>query len=188
MRCLVTNRKGQLTIVAALLVAVVLISAVITTYSAIRYGTVANQPQLLSAVDEINLALKDVLGFTVGYYGSVLQVTGNTSYARMSASNYFESGLVNIADIRPEWGASFNISALELRADWYSLTSFSSGHMSLTYDLAGIGVYGMTYNASCSLGVQVLENVSNQSRLSIIEDGSEPLVTLAKKESRVLQI
>ena len=35
----------------------------------------------MSAVDETNLALKQVLGFTVGYYGSILQVTGNSSYA-----------------------------------------------------------------------------------------------------------
>ena len=181
MKCLRPNRKGQLTIIAALLVAVVLISAVITTYSAIRYGSLQDQPQLLSAVDEIHLALKQVLGFTVGYYNSLLQVTGNTSYARLSAAHYFESGLVNIADIRPEWGASFNISALDLRANWYSNTSYSSGSMSLSYDLAGIGVYGMTYTASSKLDVTVLENVSNQSRLSITKDESEPLVNLAKK-------
>src|SRR3989304_2655782 len=102
------NSKGQFSIIAALLVAIILIAAVMTTYATIRYGPLQDQPQVLSAIDEINLALKQVLGFTVGYYGSVLQVTGNTSYARMLASNYLQSGLINIGDVRPEWGASFN--------------------------------------------------------------------------------
>ena len=114
------NNKGQFSIIAALLVAVILIAAVMTTYSAIRYSPLQDQPQVLSAIDEINLALKQVLGFTVGYYGSVLKVTGNSSYAKTLSSNYLLSGLENIGDIRPEWGPSFNVTALDLRTNWFT--------------------------------------------------------------------
>jgi hypothetical protein len=155
-----------------------------TTYSAIRYGPLQDQPQVLSAIDEINLALKQVLGFTVGYYGSVLQVTGNTSYARMLASNYLQSGLTNIGDVRPEWGASFNITTLDLRTSWFTNTSFSYGNLSVTYDLTGIGVYGVTYSASSRLDVQVLESSSSQAFLSISKDETEPLVNLAKQNMK----
>jgi len=175
------NRKGQFSIIAALLVAVVLIAAVMTTYSAIRYNPLQEQPQVLSAIDEINLALKQVLGFTVGYYGSVLQVTGNTSYARSIASNYLQSGLTNIGDVRPEWGSSFNVTTLDLRTNWFSNASFSSGNLSVVYDLTGIGVYGVTYAASSRLDVQVLKSASNQACLNITKDKSEPLVNLAKR-------
>jgi hypothetical protein len=175
------NRKGQFSIIAALLVAVVLIAAVMTTYSAIRYNPLQEQPQVLSAIDEINLALKQVLGFTVGYYGSVLQVTGNTSYARSIASNYLQSGLTNIGDVRPEWGSSFNVTTLELRTNWFSNASYSSGNLSVTYDLTGIGVYGVTYAASSRLDVQVLQSTSGQACLNITKDESEPLVNLAKR-------
>jgi len=178
------NRKGQFTIIAALLVAVVLIAAVMTTYSAIRYSPLQEQPQVLSAIDEINLALKQVLGFTVGYYGSVLQVTGNTSYARMLSSNYLQSGLTNIGDVRPEWGASFNITNLDLRTSWFSDTSFSSGELSVKYDLTGIGVYGVTYSASSRLDVHVLESSSTQAFLSLSKDDAEPLVNLAKQNMK----
>src|SRR4030042_1002792 len=102
------KNRGQFSIIAALLVAVVLIAAVMTTYSSIRYNQLQDQPQVLSAVDEINLALKQMLGFTAGYYGSVLKVTGNASYARALAANYLSSGLSNIGDLRPEWGPSFH--------------------------------------------------------------------------------
>ncbi len=181
MRKLRINRKGQFSIIAALLVAVVLIAAVMTTYSAIRYSTVEDNPQVLSAVDEINLALKQVVGFTVGYYGSVLQVTGNTSYARLLASNYLQSGLENIGDIRPEWSASFDVTTLDLRTDWFSNASYSSGNLSVTYNLDGIGLYNMTYYASSRLDVEILESSPTQAVVSITKDGSEPLVNLAKQ-------
>ncbi len=109
------NNKGQFSIIAALLVAVVLIASVMATYSAIRYSPIQSQPQILSAIDETNLALKQILGFTVGYYGSVMQVTGNSSYAQTLATNYLDSGLENVADIKPEWGASFNVANLVAR-------------------------------------------------------------------------
>src|SRR5512138_3007269 len=129
------NRKGQFSVIAAMLVAVVLVSAVITTYSSIRYNAQTETPQTLSTVDEVNLALKRILGFTVGYYGSVLEVTGNTTYAKALASNYLSSGLDNIADIRPELSPSFTIVSLDLKTQWYSNESYSSGNFVIKYDL-----------------------------------------------------
>jgi hypothetical protein len=177
-------RKGQFSIIAALLVAVVLIAAVMSTYSAIRYSSVEDSPQVLSAVDEINLALRQVVGFTVGYYGSVLQVTGNTSYARNLASNYLQSGLRNIGDIRPEWGASFAVTTLNLRTDWFSNVSFSSGNLAIKYNLTGIGLINMAYSASSRLDVEILESSPTQAVLSITKDGGEPMVNLAKQNMR----
>jgi hypothetical protein len=176
------NKKGQFTIIAALLVAVVLIAAVMTTYSAIRYSSLQDQPQVLSAIDEINLALKQILGFTVGYYGSVLKVTGNSSYARTLATNYLRSGLDNIGDIRPEWGPSFNVTTLALSTNWFTNTSYSSGNATVKYDLAGLGVYGMSYSASSRLDVLILNsNSTSQACLSIFKDENEPLINLGKQ-------
>jgi hypothetical protein len=159
---------------------VVLIAAVMTTYSAIRYNPLQEQPQVLSAIDEINLALKQILGFTVGYYGSVLKVTGNSSYARMLATNYLSSGLNNIADLRPEWGPTFNVTDLVLKTNWYSETSYSIGNVTVKYDLNGIGVYGVTYSASSRLDVIVSEsNSTSQASLTVLKDADEPLVNLA---------
>lgn len=182
MRLLKLNRKGQFTIIAAMLVAIVLIAAVMTTYSAIRYAQLEDQPRVLSAVDEINLALKHVLGFTVGYYGSVLQVTGNTMYAKQLALNYLQSGLVNIGDMRPEWSPSFEIVDFDLRTYWFNKTSYSSGNFSVRYDLMGLGVYDMTYSTSCRLDVEILGSTpSNQTCIRITKDGGEPVINLGKQ-------
>lgn len=176
------NSRGQFSIIAALLVAVVLIAAVITTYSAIRYSPLQGQPQVLSAIDETNLALKQILGFTVGYYGSVLQVTGNSSYARTLATNYLSSGLDNIADIRPEWGPSFNATTLALSTNWFTNTSYSTGKITVKYDLTGLGVYGISYSTSSRLDVIVSNsNSTSQARLTILKDEDEPLINLGQQ-------
>ena len=176
------NNKGQFSIIAALLVAVVLISTVIITYSTIRNSPIQDQPQILSAIDETNFAIKQILGFTVGYYCSVLQVTGNSSYARMLAINYLHSGLINIADIHPEWGASFKVSKTELYTYWFTNTSYSTGTLAVTYNLTGLGIYGITYEISCRLTVQAKSIISsNQTQLVVMKDEGEPLINLGKR-------
>jgi hypothetical protein len=173
------NSKGQFSIIAALLVAVVLIGTVITTYATLRYSTSQDQPQVLSAIDETNLALEKVLGFTVGYYGSVLQVTGDTSYAKSLTTDYLERSLENLADIKPEWGSVFSLFSLDLSANWFTNSSYSAGQAVVKYDLVGLGIYGMSYNASCRLDVQVSTLLSSsQACLSVFKDGNEPLVNL----------
>jgi len=175
------NRRGQFSIIAALLVAVVLIATVIVTYSAIRDSPVKDQPPVQSAIDETNFAIKQILGFTVGYYGSVLQVTGNSSYARMLAINYLHSGLVNIANMHAEWGASFNVSSSDLYTLWFTNASYSIGNLALKYNLTGLGVSGITYGVSCKLDVHIIDTISNQVYLNVTKDENEPLINLGKR-------
>jgi hypothetical protein len=179
------NSKGQFSIIAALLVAVILISTVIVTYSTIRNSPIPDQPQVLSAIDETNFAIKQIFGFTVGYYGSVLKVTGNSSYARMLALNYLYSGLVNIANMHPEWGTSFKVneSKTELHTYWFTKTSYSTGNLAVTYNLTGLGIYRITYQTSCKLSIQIIKtNSTTQACLNVTKDEkNEPLINLGKQ-------
>jgi hypothetical protein len=176
------NKKGQFSIIAALFVAVILIATVIVTYSTIRNSPIQEQPQVLSAIDETNMALKQILGFTIGYYGSVLQVTGNSSYAKMLATNYLQSGLVNIANMHADWAASFDKSTIYLRAYWFTNSSYSMGNLAINYSLTGLGIYGITYATSCKLAVQVKQTtLSNQTQLIVTKDEDEPLINLGKQ-------
>src|SRR5665647_1570797 len=173
------NNKGQFSIIAALLVAIVLVAAVMTTYSAIRYSPVQGQPQILSAVDETNQALKQLLGFTVGYYGSVLKVTGNVSYAQQLAKHYLESGIANMGSIKPEWGLSLNNTSPMIKANWFTNDSYSQGNMTVTYDLNGLGITGISYSASSRLEVQVSNATSpTQAQFKVLTDNNEPLINL----------
>jgi hypothetical protein len=176
------NNRGQFSIIAALFVAVILVSAVMVTYSTIRYSSGQDEPQTLSAIDETNLALKQVLGFTVGYYGSVLQVTGNSTYARALATTYLDSGLKNIADIRPEWGSSFTVTNLDLSTNWFTNASYSQGNIVVTYALTGLGISGVTFSASCKLDVEISRSPSStQVCLTVLKDENLPLNDLSKQ-------
>ena len=158
------------------------------TYSMINYGSNQNPPQIISAIDETNLALKQVLGFTVGYYGSVLQVTGNSSYAYNQAQGYLNSGLTNVVDINPTWGLSFSGTNLTLTTNWFTNASYSEGDLNVTYDLTGLGVYGIAYSVSCRLDVQISPSTSNnQVCLTVIQDGTEPLVGLGMSNFKFYQ-
>jgi hypothetical protein len=175
------NKRGQFSIIAALLVAVILVATVMSTYAAIRYNSVDSQPQTLSSVDEVNQALRQLLGFTVGYYGSILQVTGNASYAQDLSRNYLNSGLQNIAEIRPENGLSFAWENLTLQVNWFGTESYSSGKLNVTYDLGGLGLYGLSYSPECRLDLQVYESASGSpASMSIVQNEQEPLNTLVK--------
>ncbi|MCW4004630.1 MAG: hypothetical protein NWE95_12040 [Candidatus Bathyarchaeota archaeon] len=175
------NSKGQFSIIAALLVALVLVGAVVSTYSAIRYSVVQEQPQILSVSDETNLAVKEMLGFTVGYYGSVLKVTGNQTYAQELATDYLKSGLINMDAVNPEWGLTINVTDLALAANWFTNRSYSQGNATVTYDLKGLGMTGVSYSASIRLDVQILEEESNdKARLTILTDDGKPLINLGK--------
>ena len=175
------DNKGQYSIIAALLVAVILVATVIVTYSTIRNTPIQVQPQILSTIDETNLALKEILGFTVGYYGSALQVTGNSSYAKELAINYTKSGLENLARTHPELGASFNLSSVDLSVCWYTNSSWSRGRLVVNYSLTGFGLSGMTYETSCELKVNVTKISGNQTQLTITKDENEPLINLGKQ-------
>jgi hypothetical protein len=176
------NNRGQFSIIAALLVAVILIATVVMTYSTIRNSLIQTQPQILSAIDETNLAIKQILGFTVGYYGSVLQVTGNTSYAKMLALKYLQSGLVNIANMHPQWGTSFSLNSSNLYTYWFTNTSYSTGDLKITYNLTGLGISGIDYQTSGKLSIQIMNTTSTtQAFLNITKDEDEPLINLGKR-------
>ncbi|MEM2768152.1 MAG: hypothetical protein QXQ47_07590, partial [Candidatus Bathyarchaeia archaeon] len=173
--------KGQFSIIAALLVAVVLISTVIITYSTIRNFPVEEQPKVLNAVDETNFALKQILGFTLGYYGSVLQVTGERETAYNLSQKYLASGFEFIARMHPDWAASFNLRSLDLETYWFTSQSYSKANITVEYNLTGLGVYGITYSTSCKLSVKILGTVENKSYIRVTADeNAKPVINLGK--------
>ncbi len=184
------KQKGQFSVIAALLVSAVLITSVVVTYSIIRDNLIIDQPEALNAVDEVNFAIKQMLGFTVGYYGSVLKVTGNATDAYSRTLNYTYTGLEHLADMHPEWGTSINlIPPLEVNAFWYTNESYSSGKMQVNYSLAKLGIYGATYGPTCKLNVQVInETLSGKVGLNITKDENEQLVNLRKSNFKFYRL
>jgi len=174
------NKKGQFSIISALLVAIVLVTAVITTYSIIRNNPLEERPQILGSADEMNLAINHILEFVIGYYGSILQVTGNTTYAKSLAADYLRSGLENIAYVHPNWSPSFQLNDFEVSASWFNRTSYSRGIINLTYSLLGVGLSGMQYATSAGLEVTVNPSNSSSVLVNVAREGNKPCPNLSK--------
>jgi hypothetical protein len=172
------DKKGQFTIIASLLVSIVLVTAIITTYSIIRNNPTQARPQILGAIDEMNQAIDHVLEFAVGYYGSILQVTGNTTYAKGLASDYLQSSLENIAYTHPHWSPSFTVSYSRVSASWFNRTSSSEGVLNVTYSLMGLGIENIHYAASAGLIVTVNPSSTSTTLVNVTCDNDEPCSTL----------
>ncbi len=175
-------KKGQFSIIAALLVSIVLVTAIITTYSLVRNSPIRERPQILGSTSEMNLAIDHVLEFVVGYYGSILQVTGNISYAKNLAANYLQSSLENIAHTHPDWSPSFQINHFHIATSWFNRTSFSEGALNVTYSLLGLGISGIRYDSSAKLGITV--NPSNETfvLVNVTRDGNKPYSSLISSD------
>jgi len=176
------RNKGQFSIIAALLVSIILVAAVIMTYSMIRHNPSREPPQVLTSIGETNLAIKRILEFTVAYYGSIIKVTGNTTYAKSLAESYLRSGLVNIARSHPEWNPSFKLDFQRVSTLWFMPVSYSMGNISVTYSLSGLGVQGVKYKTSSLLKATILQSLnSSQARILVTQEDNEPELRLKKE-------
>jgi len=172
--------KGQFSVIAALLVSVILVTAVISTYTMVRHAPIQDSPKVLTAIGEMNADIKQILDFTVGYYGSILKVTGNSAYAKNLTTTYLSSGLVNIARSHPEWNPSFNLTSNSFSTSWFMPESFSMGNLSVTYSLASLGIEGVKYETSSALEVTMLPSDSGVARILVTRDNAEPELGLSK--------
>jgi len=173
------GNKAQFSIIAAILVSIILVAAVVMIYTMIRHNPMLESPKVLSSIEEMNVAIKRILEFTVGYYGSILQVTGNATYAKDRASSYLQSGLVNIARSHPEWNPSFNVDFQRISTLWFTPESYSMGNISITYSLSGLGVQGLNYTTSALLKATILEPLnSSQARVLVTREDNEPELRL----------
>lgn len=179
MRKFCRAKKGQFSVIAALLVSVILVSAVMSTYTMVRNAPIHDSPQVLTAIGEMNADIKSILDFTVGYYGSILKVTGNSSYAQGLTTDYLSSGLLNIARAHPEWNPSFELDSQDIRTSWFMPESSSIGNLSVTYSLKALGIEGVKYETSSSLKVIMLESVAGIARVQVIRDYTEPELGLS---------
>jgi hypothetical protein len=172
------NCKGQFSIIAALLVAVVLVTVLMTTYSLVRNSPFTTSLQALDAVNEMNMALKNLLTYTIGYYCSVVQVSGNRTYAQGLVANYFSSGLSSIAEEYAQWNPSFTLSSSSTGISWFSPTSYSSGNLSVTYSLSGLGISNINYSTSSKLNAVFNSGSATQTRITVTDENGQPVLTL----------
>jgi|YelNatPaOPRAMG01_1025707.scaffolds.fasta_scaffold12391_6 hypothetical protein len=173
--------KGQFSIIAAVLLAIILVSAVAVIYSIINFSLPKEQTNVSSSVYEINNSLKQMLEFAVGYYCSVLQVTGNASFAQNLARNYLSSGFEFIANSHPELNPSIRISSMNFSVRWYESSSYSMGNIKAIYDLLSLRLSNINYATFCALRVEIVDVTNNTVKVNVTMDESRPYYGLSKE-------
>lgn len=167
-------------IIAAFAVLVILTAAVAGIYSYVQDNTFNNIVKLANDMNEINLSIKRLLGFTVGYYDSILAVTGNVTYAKEKTNDYIYSGIINLEHSHMDWASSFIVENLDIRTNWFDFVSWSRGDISLGYTLPKSGLDGIKIAETSALQVEIVSTIGNQSIVNVKKDGQYPDLSLTK--------
>ncbi len=179
-------RNGQFTVITAGLVAIILLSAVLATYALVRNQPFQKIPGTSSTITEMNSALNGILKATVGYYGSILQVSGNTTFAKQQASSYVQSGLIQVARTHPQWNPNIQLTTFTIATSWFGPTSFSQATMVATYSITSIGLTGFTVTISASLTTTIQSASASTARIVVLQEGGQPELTLSASSFQFL--
>lgn len=159
-------------------VAIILLSAVLATYALVRNQPFTKIPAASGTINDMNTALQETLQATVGYYGSILQVSGNTTFAKQQATSYVQSGLAQIARTHPQWSPSIQLSSFSIATGWFGTTSYSKATMVATYSIASIGLNSFTVTISASLQATIQSASANSVRIQVLREGNQPELDL----------
>jgi hypothetical protein len=176
------NRRGQFSIMTAFMVLAVVTSAMFVSFQRIQENQFTKPITLASDIKDVNTALHELLGFTAGYYGSIIKLTGNVTYAREKTNSYFESGLETIAHANVEKTVSLTLNDIGVKTSWFGRVSYTQGYLSVDYSIPSIGLFGMKYDGSALLSVTIMETVGDVCRVSVLGDNDEPNLSLSKDD------
>lgn len=179
-------RDGQFTVITAGVLAVILLSAVMATYALVRNQPFQKIPGTSSTITEMNSALNGILKATVGYYGSILQVSGNTTFAKQQASSYVQSGFIQIARTHPQWSPNIRLTSFTIATSWFGPASYSQATMVVTYSIASIGLTGFTLTISASLTTNIQSASASAARIQVLQEGGQPELALTASSFQFL--
>jgi hypothetical protein len=170
-------RRGQFLVLTAFLVVVVLSSAIVLSYKRIQENQNIEPVVISSKLVDLHNSLNEMLSFTVGYYGSLIQVTGDLAYAQEKTQAYLESGLQSISRSNIDWGTSFNLTTPpsplknpNIHTDWFVKSSKTEGDITIKYDIPSLGLKGVEFKTYVALNVEILETSGGNAKVKITKD------------------
>jgi hypothetical protein len=174
------KRRGQFQVLTAFLIVAILMSALLYANQRLQSNPENEQVTVTKKITETHNAINNLLGFTIGYYGSIIQVTGNQTYAHEKTESYLISGLDSIAHSSVSTGISFKLNNVSITSDWYTRVGKTTGMINLNYDLPSEGINGVRYQRNCSLIVEILKTADSISEIKVTQDQKEPNLSLER--------
>jgi len=179
------GNRGQFYLITSLLVFIIITAAVASIYSSIRYFEIERSEKVYIVVSTINADLKKACGFALAYYCSILQVTGNTTYARELTTTYFSDFLVYISEKNPAFGLGLSLQSLNFNATWFERTSFSELSAETNYTLSLYDWGPIEYETKSRLTVEIRDIVEDEVWIQVSKDEMEPVITLGRNNFKL---
>jgi len=167
---------------AAFLILVIMISAIIASFNRIQDNPFKEPVTVADSIKTINNSLHELLGFSVGYYGSIIKLTGNVTYAKEKTNSYFQSGLDTVAHQDISSGISLSLQQIVVSTNWFEKQGFTKGNLIVNYSIPTLGLYGIKYSGSASLTVNIQQTVGDTCKVQVLGDNDEPNLSLTKDD------
>jgi hypothetical protein len=168
------KNKGQFYIIGVMFLLIIMVATAAAIYTTARYF-VQPEVNILEAIDSVNFSLKSILNHRLGIYSSVLQATGNNTYANEKANELWRAEAEYIGGTYVRWGLR-QISTIEYNSStvWFQNDSWTSMSMSVEYAL--FENTKISYEAAPSL------------RVGVSVDGSKLTITVTKEGKPLLTL
>jgi len=177
---IIKKRRGQFEILAAFMVLVIMTSAAIAAINKLQDNPFKEPVTLATTIKSVDNSLHELLGFTAGYYGSIIKLTGNVTYAKEKTNSYFDGGLYTVAHSDINNGISLKLDQLSVKTTWFGVKGITQGSLSVEYSIPSVGLTGVKYLGSASLTATVLETTGDVCKVKVLGDNDEPNLSLTK--------
>jgi hypothetical protein len=167
---------------AAFLVLVIMVSAIIAAFNRIQDNPFKTPVTLADSIKTVDNSLHELLGFSVGYYGSIIKLTGNVTYAKEKTTSYFQSGLETVAHQDINSGVSLSLQQISVSTNWFEKQGYTKGSLIVNYSIPTLGLYGIKYSGSASLTVSILQTTGTTCNVQVLGDNNEPNLSLTKDD------
>jgi len=177
------HKKGQFVILAALTVAIMIVSVGVIMYGTVTYFKHERWQEYLMIIDNVELGSQRVVEISLANYTS----TFNDTQILINNLNQWQ---MNLTKAYPGFGVALTYSGATIGNGTKSVTSqtddamyFSSANASLEIDIASVGLTGYKFVASAFLGVILNATYDNSDLvifMAVEKEDSTPVTDLNK--------
>jgi len=198
MRRLGKQERGQFIVIAALMVAIMIVSIGAIMYGAVTYFKYERWEEYLAIIDNVKLGSQRVVEMSLASY----TLTSNNE----TLKNNLDQWRCNITKAYPGFGVILTYSNASgshyaygvnmkyssgLASYWYNRTSFSAANATFTLNITSVGLTGYEFNAFAFLRTRILDVVWSSRdkaltiRLTVEREGLTPITNLKKSNFQV---
>jgi len=161
---IVKQRRGQFIIIAALLVAIMMISVSTIMYSAVTYYRHERWEEYLSIIDNVKMGSQRLVEISLANY------TWNNCTNDTILRNNLQQWVNDTKKAYAGFGINLSCSLTEdgLNHDWNETVSFSEAEATFTLGMTSIGLSGYNFTAPVLLRVEIFDAAWNASGKELI--------------------